>query len=110
MMWYYGQPLELDSYDKLAKAALEHPRYSFKVTISNLSKLLKKYWGKIVEDLIFEKPRRKSSAQSKNSDGHSDGSAASTPGFRNHLNSMDDQPNSKTPGHEGEHQNLNSII
>ena len=34
------------------------------MTISNLSKLLKKYWGEAVEHLIFEKPRRKSSAQS----------------------------------------------
>ena len=110
LMESYGQPEELDSYEKLAKAALEHPRYSFRVTISNLSKLLRKTWGKIVEDLIFEKPRRKSSAQSKNSDGHSDGSATTPgPGFRNRLNSMDDQPK-QSPGIEGEHQNLNSII
>ena len=43
------------------------PRYSFRVTISNLAKLLKKQWGKVVEGLIFEKPRRKSSAKSKSS-------------------------------------------
>jgi len=42
------------------------------VTISNLSKLIKKQWGKIVEDLIFEKPRRKSSAASKQSKEGSD--------------------------------------
>jgi hypothetical protein len=73
--------------------------------------LLKKTWGKVVEDLIFEKPRRKSSAQSKNSDGHSDGSGTnSTPGFRNRLNSMDDHPGEKTPGLEDEHKNLSSII
>jgi len=62
------------------------------VTISNLSKLLKKYWGKIVEDLIFEKPRRKSSAQSKKS-GSSDNAqttSAASVGLRNRINSMDD--------------------
>lgn len=70
---------------------------------------MKKTWGKIVEDLIFEKPRRKSSAQSKNSDGHSEGSASTSgPGFRNRLNSMDEHE--KTPGLEEEHKNLSSII
>jgi hypothetical protein len=113
LLFSYGQSQELSTYEGLAKAALEHPRYSFRVTISNLSKLLKKTWGKIVEDLIFEKPRRKSSAQSKNSDGNSEGSGYSTPGpgFRNRLNSMDDEPKSaKTPGLVEEHRNLNSII
>ena len=50
-----------------------YPRYSFRVTNSNIAKLLKKTWcGKIVEDLIFEKPRRKSSAKSKNSSDNKD--------------------------------------
>jgi hypothetical protein len=62
-MWSLGQePDKEDTYEKLAEAAMLHPRYSFRVTISNLSKLLKKTWGKVVDDLIFEKPRRKSSA------------------------------------------------
>ena len=43
---------------------MEFPRYSFRVTASNLAKLLKKQWPKQVESLIFEKSRRKSSETS----------------------------------------------
>ena len=57
-----GAPEDKNTYEKLAQYAILHPRYSFRVTISNIAKLIKKQWGKIVEDLIFEKPRRKSSA------------------------------------------------
>ena len=50
------------AYEALKKQALEYPRYSFRVTMSSIAKLIKKTWGSLVEDLIFEKPRRKSSA------------------------------------------------
>ena len=43
---------------------MEFPRYSFRVTASNLAKILKKQWPKQVEGLIFEKSRRKSSQTS----------------------------------------------
>lgn len=67
-----------------------YPRYSFRVTISNLSKLLKKQWGKIVEPLIFEKPRRKSSNAKSEKSSNSDGKHQSSNNFRARLNSMDD--------------------
>lgn len=63
----YEVPEDRNTYEKLAYAALAFPRYSFRLTMSALSKLLKKTWGKVVEDNIFEKPRRKSSNASKNS-------------------------------------------
>jgi hypothetical protein len=56
-----GCPEELLSYELLAKESLLNPRYSFKCKISDIAKLIKKTWP-IVDDLIFEKPRRKSSA------------------------------------------------
>lgn len=86
-----GAPEGKDTYQSLAEDSLLYPRYSFRVTISNLSKLIKKQWGKIVEPLIFEKPRRKSSnaksEKSNNSEGqrHSVGAC-----LRGRLNSMDD--------------------
>ena len=84
-----GAVEEKNTYEKLAQFAMNNPRYSFRCTISNIAKLIKKQWGKVVEDLIFEKPRRKSSAQSKKSvDNSSDG--VSAPGFRGRINSMDD--------------------
>ena len=55
-----------ETYDSLTTKAMEYPRYSFRVMMSNLSKLVKKQWP-FVEELIFEKPRRKSTAQSKKS-------------------------------------------
>tara|TARA_B110000285_G_C15097224_1_gene602778 strand:- start:68 stop:310 length:243 start_codon:yes stop_codon:yes gene_type:complete len=61
-----GCPSEMCSYELLAKESLLNPRYSFKCKISDIAKLIKKIWP-VVEDLIFEKPRRKSSAQSKKS-------------------------------------------
>jgi hypothetical protein len=63
----YGATEENNTYEKQVKQAVMFPRYSFRVTMSNLAKLLKKTWGKTVEGLIFEKPRRKSSAKSKSS-------------------------------------------
>ena len=83
------------AYEELKKQALLFPRYSFRVTMSSIAKLIKKTWGSVVEDLIFEKPRRKSSAQSKKSSGskseNQDHATSSTPlGLRNRLNSMDD--------------------
>jgi len=51
----------MSTYEKLGKESLLNPRYSFKCKISDIAKLIKKTWP-IVEDLIFEKPRRKSSA------------------------------------------------
>ena len=60
--------------------------------MSNLAKLLKKHWGKLVEDLIFEKPRRKSTSHSgiKSLDGISaDGNNVNGDPFRGRLNSMD---------------------
>jgi len=56
-----GCPEEVKSYELLGKESLMNPRYSFKCKISDIAKLIKKTWP-IVEDLIFEKPRRKSSA------------------------------------------------
>jgi len=88
----YNAPEDRNTYEKLAKLALEIPRYSFRLTMSALSKLLKKYWGKIVEDLIFEKPRRKSSAQSSKSND-------SKGEIRNRLCSMDDQEVFDSEGH-----------
>lgn len=101
----YGYELDeaegLGAYEVLKKQALEYPRYSFRVTMSSIAKLIKKTWGSIVEDLIFEKPRRKSSAQSKKSSGskgdidHIKASVApSTIALRNRLNSMDDSEDS----------------
>jgi len=57
-----GAPEDRNTYEKLGQYAMNNPRYSFRCTISNIAKLIKKQWGKVVEDLIFEKPRRKSSA------------------------------------------------
>ena len=70
-----------------------YPRYSFKIMISNIAKLIKKQWPTVVEDLIFDKPRRKSSAQSKQSGSESKSSvnnALTSDGARNRLNSMED--------------------
>ena len=59
--------------------------------ISNIAKLIKKQWASVVEDLIFDKPRRKSSAQSKQSGSESKGSMSiGGDGPRNRLNSMED--------------------
>ena len=80
----------------MKKQALLFPRYSFRVTMSSIAKLIKKTWGSVVEDLIFEKPRRKSSAQSKKSSGSKTDNLdhitqANVPlSLRNRLNSMDD--------------------
>lgn len=57
----YGIKEELCTYEKLAFESLQNPRYSFRLTMSALSKLIKKQWGHLVEHLIFEKPRHKSS-------------------------------------------------
>ena len=102
----FGAPEEKNTYDKLAQDSLLYPRYSFRVTISNLSKLIKKQWGKIVEPLIFEKPRRKSSAakseKSSNSmvsDGKHQGAGAS---LRGRVNSMDDVIGTPVVLHVGE--------
>ena len=60
----YGAEEDRNSYEKILKVYMEFPRYSFRVTASNLAKLLKKQWPKQVEGLIFEKSRRKSSQTS----------------------------------------------
>lgn len=60
----YGAEEDRNSYEKMIKVSMEFPRYSFRVTASNLAKLLKKQWPKQVEGLIFEKSRRKSSQTS----------------------------------------------
>ena len=59
-----GAPEEKNTYEKLAHQAIANPRYSFRLTMSALSKLIRKQWSKVVDELIFEKPRRKSSASS----------------------------------------------
>ena len=88
---YYDAPEELNTYEKLAQNALMYPRYSFKIMISNIAKLIKKQWPTVVEDLIFDKPRRKSSAQSKQSGSESKSSVSNIiEGTRNRLNSMED--------------------
>ena len=51
----YGATEGKNTYQSLAQDSLLYPRYSFRVTISNLSKLIKKQWGKIVEPLILIK-------------------------------------------------------
>ena len=82
-----------------------NPRYSFKCKISDIAKLVKKTWP-CVEDLIFEKPRRKSSAQSKKSSDHSHQN-----NIRNRINSMEensDQIDSKMQfGHQEHPAELN---
>ena len=90
----YGASEEANTYEKLVQQALMYPRYSFRVTASNISKLIKKQWGKIVEDLIFEKPRRKSSAQSKKSSNNDYNSEIASNGHvkgRDRINSMDEK-------------------
>lgn len=90
----YGAPEETNTYEKLVQQALMYPRYSFRVTASNISKLIKKQWGKVVEDLIFEKPRRKSSAQSKKSSNNDYNSEIASTGHvkgRDRINSMDEK-------------------
>lgn len=87
----YGAVEGKNTYQSLAQDSLLYPRYSFRVTISNLSKLIKKWWGKIVEPLIFEKPRRKSSNTKSEKSSTSDGRHHTTFGsIRDRLNSMDD--------------------
>ena len=78
-------PEEKNTYAKLASEAMAFPRYSFRLTMSALSKLIKKQWGKIVEDLIFEKPRRKSSSNASKNSKESSGE------IRNRLKSLDGQ-------------------
>lgn len=73
-----------NTYEKLAIEALKYPRYSFRLTMCALSKLLKKTWGKVVEENIFEIPRRKSTGGSKKSS--NSGSA-----IRPRFSSMDGQ-------------------
>ena len=94
----YGAVDGKNTYQSLAQDSLLYPRYSFRVTISNLSKLIKKQWGSVVESLIFEKPRRKSSNTksevSSNSDNKQRTSLINT---RDRLNSMDDIDR-RTPG------------
>ena len=71
-----------------------YPRYSFRVTTSNICKLIRKWWPKIAEDLIFEKPRRKSSTQSKkssNNDYNSEIASIGTIKGRDRINSMDEK-------------------
>lgn len=87
----YGAVEGKNTYQSLAQDSLLYPRYSFRMTISNLSKLIKKQWGKIVEQLIFEKPRRKSSNTKSEKSSNSDGKPHPSFGsFRDRLNSMDD--------------------
>ena len=38
----YGAEEDRNSYEKMLKISMEFPRYSFRVTASNLAKLLKK--------------------------------------------------------------------
>jgi len=91
VLQYYDVQDELNTYEKLAQNAMLYPRYSFKLMISNIAKLIKKQWASVVEDLIFDKPRRKSSAQSKQSGSESKGSVSiGGDGTRNRLNSMED--------------------
>jgi len=42
----YGAEEDRNSYEKILKVSMEFPRYSFRVTASNLAKLLKKQWPK----------------------------------------------------------------
>ena len=42
----YGADEDRNSYEKMLKVSMEFPRYSFRVTASNLAKLLKKQWPK----------------------------------------------------------------
>ena len=42
----YGADEDRNSYEKMLKVSMEFPRYSFRVTASNLAKLLKKQWHK----------------------------------------------------------------
>ena len=42
----YGAEEDRNSYEKMLKLSMEFPRYSFRVTASNLAKLLKKQWPK----------------------------------------------------------------
>ena len=91
ILYDYGATIKNDSYEKLKISALEFPRYSFRVTMSNLAKLLKKTWcGKIVENCIFEKPRRKSSANSKKSSENSTDPAILGTNGRSRLDSLDE--------------------
>ena len=67
---------------------MAYPRTSFKYVASQLATKLKKTWcGKLLEHLIQDKPRRKSSAASS---GSKESGGSNQGEFRNRLNSMDD--------------------
>lgn len=88
----YGIKEELCSYEKLGFESLQNPRYSFRLTMSALSKLVKKQWGNVVEHLIFEKPRHKSSAganlMKKSKTGEDETSESDSLQLRGHAKSM----------------------